>query len=126
LRTSESLAELQIRSMRCAPLMGPSQVPLGIIHVETNEVLHRFEREDLDLLVTVATIAGQAVEYTRAHEALLQSERKERELSMARDVQLHFLPQRLPEVPGYRFFHHYQPAQLIGGDYFGYIPLNKG
>jgi serine phosphatase RsbU (regulator of sigma subunit) len=126
LAASDSLSEMQIRSMMCAPLMGPSQVPLGIIHVETNEVLHRFQRDDLDVLVTIATVAGQAVEYARAHEALLRWDRKEREMGMARDVQLHFLPQRLPELRGYRFFHHYQAAQEVGGDYFGYIPLNKG
>ncbi len=123
---SDSLSELHIRSMMCAPLMGPSQVPLGIIHVETNEVLHRFQREDLDVLVTIATVAGQALEYARAHEALLRWDRKEREMNMARDVQLQFLPQRLPELPGYRFFHHYEAAQEVGGDYYGYIPLNKG
>ncbi len=123
---SDSLNDMQIRSMMCAPLMGPSQVPLGIIHVETGDIMQRFQRGDLDVLVTIATVAGQAVEYARAHDALLQYDRKEREMGMARDVQLHFLPQRLPELPGYRFFHHYQAAQEVGGDYFCYIPLTGG
>jgi len=123
---SDSLSELHIRSMMCAPLIGPSHVPLGIIHVETNDILQRFNRNDLDVLVTIATVAGQAVDYARAHEALLRWDRKEREMGMAREVQLQFLPQRLPELPGYRFFHHYQAAQEIGGDYFGYVPLSGG
>jgi serine phosphatase RsbU (regulator of sigma subunit)/pSer/pThr/pTyr-binding forkhead associated (FHA) protein len=126
LSNSDSLSELQIRSMMCAPLMGPSQVPLGIIHVETSDVFHRFQLEDLDVLVTIATVAGQAVEHTRATDALLRFDRKEREMAMARDVQLHFLPQRPPEVRGYSFFQHYQAAQQVGGDYFGYIPLTGG
>jgi serine phosphatase RsbU (regulator of sigma subunit) len=126
LKGSDSLAELHVRSMMCAPLIGPSQRPLGIIHVETNNPVQRFERDDLDVLVTIATVAGQAIEYARVHNAQLRLDRKEREMAMARDVQLHFLPQRRPQVPGYRFFHYYQPAQEVGGDYYGYVPLPQG
>ena len=62
----------------------------------------------------------------RAGEASLRLDRRERELATAREVQLHFLPQAAPEMPGYRFFEYYQAADDVGGDYFGYIPLNDG
>jgi serine phosphatase RsbU (regulator of sigma subunit) len=29
-------------------------------------------------------------------------------------------------VAGYDFFAHYQPAQVVGGDYYGFIPLPQG
>ena len=40
-----------------------------------------------------------------------------------RQVQTSFLPASLPEVPGYEFFAHYEPAQEVGGDYYGFMPL---
>lgn len=52
--------------------------------------------------------------------------RRERDLGTARQVQLHFLPQRPPAVPGYEFFDYYLAADEVGGDYFGYVPLPDG
>jgi sigma-B regulation protein RsbU (phosphoserine phosphatase) len=42
---------------------------------------------------------------------------------MARQVQLNFLPSRLPELPGYEFYAYYEPAREVGGDYYDFIPL---
>jgi serine phosphatase RsbU (regulator of sigma subunit) len=106
--------------------MGPSQEPLGILHLETNDPLQAFHREDLDVLVTIATVAGQAVENARAYQARLLLDRQQREMTMARDMQLQFLPQQRPELQGYKFFDYYQPAAHVGGDYYGYIPLSDG
>src|SRR5205807_3315412 len=46
-------------------------------------------------------------------------------LEFAREVQRGFLPRRLPEVPGYEFFAHYESAFEIGGDYYDFIPLPR-
>ena len=37
-----------------------------------------------------------------------------------------FLPRNLPQVAGYEFFAHYEPALEVGGDYYGFIPLADG
>ena len=57
------------------------------------------------------------------HEAVLAREKEQKEIELARTVQLGFLPQTLPEVDGYEFFSHYSPAQTVGGDYYDFIPL---
>ena len=41
-------------------------------------------------------------------------------------MQLALLPQALPEVPGYRFFAHYQAALAVGGDAYDFVPLPGG
>jgi serine phosphatase RsbU (regulator of sigma subunit) len=48
------------------------------------------------------------------------------DLELARGVQRSFLPTRLPEIPGYDFFAHYEPAYEVGGDYYDFIPLSRG
>ena len=121
-----SVLEGPVSSMISSPLLGPSHKPLGIIHIDTRDPLRQFCEEDLEVLISVATVAGQAVEHARAHEASIKLDRRQRELAMAQQVQLHFLPQQAPDVPGYRFFSYYRAAEDVGGDYFGYVPLGDG
>jgi len=123
---SDSVLDFPIRSMMCAPLIGPMQKPLGIIYVDTNDPYERFHEDDLEVLLSLAATAGQAVEYARTHEAQLRMDRRQRELATAKQVQLHFLPQSRPRVAGYRFFEFYNSAEEVGGDYYGYLPLPDG
>lgn len=123
---SESVLDFPIRSMMCAPLLGPMQKPLGIIYVDTNDPYEHFHEDDLEVLISVAATAGQALEYAHAHEAQLRLDRRNRELATAQEVQLHFLPQARPNVPGYRFFDYYKSAEEVGGDYYGYVSLPDG
>jgi phosphoserine phosphatase RsbU/P len=102
------------------------QEPLGIIYVDTNDPYESFNADDLEVLLSVTATAGQALEYAAAHQAKLHLDRRERELATAREVQLHFLPQTPPEIPGYRFFGHYASAEEVGGDYYGYQELSDG
>lgn len=51
--------------------------------------------------------------------------RMQRELEIAREVQLSFLPSRLPEVPGLEVAARCVPAQEVGGDYYDLIPLGE-
>jgi len=55
----------------------------------------------------------------------LARERLEFDLELARGVQRGFLPLRLPEVPGYEFFAHYESAYEVGGDYYDFIRLPR-
>jgi serine phosphatase RsbU (regulator of sigma subunit) len=122
----DSVLDFPIRSVMCAPLLGRLQEPLGIIYVDTNDPYESFNADDLEVLLSVTATAGQALEYAAAHQAKLHLDRRERELATAREVQLHFLPQTPPEIPGYRFFGHYASAEEVGGDYYGYQELSDG
>lgn len=110
-------------SVMCAPLMGPAKTPLGVIHLDSKDTHKPFTQNDLDVLVAVATIAGQAVEYARMHKDILELDRQKRDLATAQDVQLHFLPQTPPEMEGFTFFDYYRAASTVAGDYYDYIRL---
>jgi phosphoserine phosphatase RsbU/P len=62
-------------------------------------------------------------EYNRHLE--LARERLKLDLELARGVQRGFLPRRMPEVPGYEFFCHYESAFEVGGDYYDFISLSE-
>jgi serine phosphatase RsbU (regulator of sigma subunit) len=123
---SESIADFQIRSMMCAPLVGSEGKVLGVIQIDTIDPRRRFNNDDLEVLGSVACQAAVSVENAQLHTVALEEEAIKRELDVASQVQQGFLPAEPPEVPGYEFFDFYEPAKQLGGDYFDYIPLLDG
>ncbi len=121
---SQSVLDFRIRSVMCAPLVGGGEgKAFGVIQLDTQDRSKKFTQEDLKLLVGVANQASVALENARFHEDSVARERLRRDLELAHQVQLSFLPRQLPAVPGYEFFATYEPAQEVGGDYYGFIPL---
>jgi serine phosphatase RsbU (regulator of sigma subunit)/pSer/pThr/pTyr-binding forkhead associated (FHA) protein len=123
---SQSIADFRIRSMMCAPLLDSSGDAIGILQLDTLDQRQRFQDEDLELLVSAAAQASVAIVNARLHDAALEQKALERDLSLAREVQHAFLPFRSPEMPTYEFYHYYQAAHQIGGDYYDYIRLPDG
>jgi phosphoserine phosphatase RsbU/P len=123
---SESLHDLQIRSVMCSPLMDLSAKPLGVIQISTRDLSQQFTPDDLELLVSVSMQCARALENATLHESLLAQREIDRELEFATQVQLGFLPSEAPQLPGYEFDDFYDPAHRVGGDYFDYIRLPNG
>jgi serine phosphatase RsbU (regulator of sigma subunit) len=121
-----SIAEFKIRSVMCVPLVTSEGMALGAIQLDTQDKAKKFITDDLNLLAIVANLASVAIEKARMHETLLAREREQKEIELARTVQLGFLPQHLPEVGGYEFYSHYSPAQTVGGDYYDFVLLPGG
>jgi len=53
----------------------------------------------------------------------VRDQKRSRELEVAHAVLRGFLPSSSPQIEGYDFFHFYEPANELGGDYYDYIPL---
>jgi phosphoserine phosphatase RsbU/P len=54
---------------------------------------------------------------------ITERERLQRELEIARDVQMSFLPRRDPEIPGVDIASRCVPALEVGGDYYDFVTL---
>ena len=120
-----SIAEFKIRSVMCVPLANDGR-PIGALQLDTQDRTKKFGLDDLNLLTIVANLASLAIDMARMHERLLAREKDQKEIELARKVQLGFLPQTLPDVPEYEFYSHYSPAQTVGGDYYDFIALPGG
>ncbi|MBX7151863.1 SpoIIE family protein phosphatase [bacterium] len=83
-----------------------------------------FAQEDMDLLTTVASQAGIAIENARLIKEELEKAKLENELNVARRIQQSLLPARSPEIPGLDIAGVSLPALSVGGDYFDYIKLD--
>lgn len=124
---TQSIAECRIRSVMLAPLVARSDgKAFGVIQLDTQDRSKKFTQEDLRLLMAVAGQAAIALETARMHESLISRAGLERDLKLAHQVQLSFLPQKPPQAKGYEFFAHYESAQEVGGDYYDFIPLPGG
>jgi serine phosphatase RsbU (regulator of sigma subunit)/pSer/pThr/pTyr-binding forkhead associated (FHA) protein len=121
---SQSIADCRIRSVIVAPMKGrTSDKPFGVIQLDTQDRQKKFNEDDLKLLMAVAGQAAIALENARMHQTLVARAGLERDLRLAHQVQLSFLPKTFPRVKGYDFFAHYASAQEVGGDYYDFISL---
>ena len=65
-------------------------------------------------------------ELVRFQEVQREEALRSKEMELAKQVQKGFLPTALPKMDGYEFFHIYKPMDVIGGDFYDYIPLPDG
>ncbi len=114
------------QSTMCAPLINKAGRALGVIQLESKGLRSQITQDDLDVLVSLGSQAVLAIENARLHEDLLRRSDIERQLTFAAQVQLGFLPNQRPNLPGYECYDYYEPAQTVGGDYFDYIDLPDG
>ena len=123
---SESVMSLRIQSIMCVPLLGHAGDVIGIIQLDTRDLRFRFNQDDLELCASVACQSALAVENAAMHEAALKRRDLERELEIATQVQLGFLPTERPKLREYQFYDFYEAAFRVGGDFFDYVTLPSG
>ena len=123
---AQSLAEFQIRSMICAPMINSDGESIGVLQIDTLNQRSRFTDEDLEVLAAVASQAGAAIDNARMHEQVISQRALQRDLELAKRMQRALLPSSPPGAPGYVFFDYYESAREVGGDYYDYVPLSGG
>jgi PAS domain S-box-containing protein len=73
--TVQSIADLSIRSILCAPLI-VNQDAIGVLYVDASSSTVSFSQSDLDLLVSFASHAATAIQNARLHEEILARTRE--------------------------------------------------
>ncbi|MFM9076034.1 MAG: PP2C family protein-serine/threonine phosphatase [Bacteroidota bacterium] len=82
------------------------------------------DRDELvGFLQALSNIMIVAIENKKLARRELEQEALRRELEIAGDVQQLLFPERLPKSDGLRLEASYLPHDMVGGDYYDYIPL---
>jgi serine phosphatase RsbU (regulator of sigma subunit) len=122
---AQSIAQFKIHSVICVPMVADDLV-LGVLHIDADDPLHPFDKDDMALLLGIAGQAALSLANTRLHTRLLKQELLEQDLALATRIQLRFLPDQPPDVDGYTFVDDYSAALEVGGDYYDFLELPNG
>lgn len=96
--------------------------------LRTNPVLwmHPFPVWLGDAIWGVSLLTMVAVLLNRYARTWREQDRVEASCFQAAEVQHVLIPERLPEVRGFRVEAAYLPAQIVGGDFFQVLPVDGG
>lgn len=114
-----------IRSLLCVPLRLKGRM-IGVLNVFNKKGGEAFNASDQRLLSIIAAQSAQVVENARLAEEEKALADLQKELHLARDIQMRLLPKEPPEIAGYAVAGQSQPALRVGGDYFDFLKLDDG
>src|SRR5712692_6084662 len=112
-----------VLSLLAVPMMVKSALK-GILAVYNKKDGKIFTEGDQRLLAIIAAQSAQVVENARLYEEEQALFRMQEEVRLAARIQLDLLPKSPPEIKGYDIAGKSVPAQLVGGDYFDFIPTH--
>ena len=116
---------IQLHASLMVPMVYQDRV-IGVLNLGDKKSGKFYNREDIDLLRSVAHQAAVAIENARLFQENLDKQRMEEELNFARDLQLSMLPAQCPIVNGYQIAATSLPAREVGGDFYDFIEMENG
>ena len=115
----------KIQSLLCVPLRLKGRM-IGVLNVFNKKDGAVFNAGDRRLLSIIAAQSAQVVENARLAEEEKALANLQKELQLAREIQMRLLPKTPPEIAGYEVAGQSQPALRVGGDYFDFLELGGG
>jgi sigma-B regulation protein RsbU (phosphoserine phosphatase) len=116
----QSIIGLALRSVLCVPLLIDKRV-VGVLYADNRMRSGLFTQETVALLSAFGTQAAIVIEKARLHGEELRRISLEKDLSVAKQIQLSLLPKSVPSVAGWEFSAYYEPARVVGGDFYDFF-----
>jgi sigma-B regulation protein RsbU (phosphoserine phosphatase) len=110
------------KSLLSVPLIYQKRV-LGVLNVNNRNDAGIFTQSDELLLSTLANFIVIALEKSWMRAKLVEADRHEADLRVAREIQEQVLPAHLPSRERWEFAARNLPARWIAGDFFDAIPV---
>ncbi|PWB52976.1 MAG: hypothetical protein C3F13_10155 [Anaerolineales bacterium] len=102
---------------------------LGVMLIEEEDPIRgtpslHIREKRIEIVKGITQQAAIAIKNDLLQQEAVKSERMERELQLAREIQMTFLPDRLPDLPGWDICAHWQPARQVSGDFYDVLKLD--
>jgi serine phosphatase RsbU (regulator of sigma subunit)/putative methionine-R-sulfoxide reductase with GAF domain len=92
-------------------------------HLRSSPVNRRLREKRLEIIKGITQQAALAVQNDLLQREMVESERLEREMQLAREIQATFLPEQVPELPGWDLAAYWRTAREVGGDFYDFFEL---
>lgn len=86
---------------------------------------YKFNQRRVGYLTRVSRQLAMAFQNKRLRSVEQQRRQTDQELNLARRIQKTFLPENLPDIPGYQLGVAWETARQVGGDFYDVIPLGN-
>src|SRR5215471_7217741 len=114
-------ARPRTQSEMVAPIVSNNQV-IGVFDLESDE-LDAYTNDDLEVLMLLASQVAIIIEKVMLHDQLIEKQRLETQLEVARQVQLELLPSRDPQLQGFDISAYNFPTEEVSGDYYDWVRI---
>ncbi len=113
------------RCLLTIPLIGYDDSMVGVLQL-LNKANGVFNDADEQVATALAAQCAVALQRAKMTEQLLAKERVDRELAVAREIQMGFIPKKMPVIERFDVGGLTRPAEETGGDTFDLIPRDDG
>jgi sigma-B regulation protein RsbU (phosphoserine phosphatase) len=107
-----------------APILSNNRL-IGVFTLESDEQ-NVYTGNDLVLFEKFTHQAALSIEKAQLHQVLLEKNKLDKELSIARQIQMSFLPSQEPVIPGFDLAGLNIPSRRVSGDYYDFIKIVEG
>src|SRR5438093_10846965 len=114
-------ARPRTNSEMVAPIISNNEV-IGVFDLESDE-LNAYSNDDVEVLMLLASQVAIIIEKVMLHQQLIEKQRLETQLEIARDVQLQLLPPRDPKLEGFDISAYNFPTEEVSGDYYDWVRI---
>jgi len=104
-----------------APIISNNEV-IGVFDLESDH-LNAYSNDDLEVLMLLSSQVAIIIEKVMLHENLIEKQRLETQLEVARQVQLALLPARDPQIDGFEISAYNFPTEEVSGDYYDWVRI---
>jgi phosphoserine phosphatase len=112
------------RCMLTIPLLGFEDSLVGVLQI-LNKNHGVFDEQDEFIATALAAQAAVVLHRAKITEQIIESEKLDREIAVARDVQIGTLPKEMPTIDGYGFAGAFAPTDQTGGDLYDFVQLDE-
>jgi phosphoserine phosphatase RsbU/P len=98
---------------------------VGVIHIYRSES-RPYDRFETECLKAIASQGASAIINAQLYQEALESERMQRQLKLAAEVQGRMLPRKSPNFPNIQIGSIFEPSYQVGGDFFDFQEFPNG
>ena len=98
----------------------------GVLLVQESDQAIRFRERRVEIINSIAQQVALSIQNEHLQQEMVARERLEHEVVLARQIQMTFLPDHLPEFPNWDLAATWRTAREVGGDFYDVFELPGG